>query len=61
MSRVSLSERLRGEADLCRAETADDIAKLLDEAAARVDFLEAKVGTFEELSRFRRELRSLGG
>lgn len=33
----TLAERLRDEADLCRAETADDIARLLDEAAAALE------------------------
>lgn len=32
-TRPSLVERLRTEADLCRNETADDVAALLDEAA----------------------------
>ncbi|MGQ3051053.1 MAG: hypothetical protein ACT6S0_04650 [Roseateles sp.] len=32
----SLVQRLRDEADLCRAETADDIAQLLDEAAEQL-------------------------
>lgn len=35
--RDELIQRLRDEADLCRAETADDIARLLDEAAAALD------------------------
>lgn len=37
----NLSDRLRDEADLCRTETADDIALLLDEAAAEIDRLSA--------------------
>jgi len=62
----TLDERLQTEADLCRNEGADDIAKLLDEAAAQLAQLraardEAKViinlgvaiMTVEELSEWR--------
>lgn len=43
MTDDSLTDRLHAEADLCRAETATDIADLLDEAAARVAELEREV------------------
>lgn len=36
-----LIDRLRDEADLCRAETADDTARLLDEAADALEALRA--------------------
>lgn len=42
MGEPSLIERLRDEADLCRNEGAEDIAKLLDEAAAEIKRLASK-------------------
>ena len=38
-----ISDRLRDEADLCRIEMAEDIAKLLDEAAEHVDALDMQL------------------
>jgi hypothetical protein len=37
---LSIVERLHTEADLCRNETADDVATLLDEAADEIERLE---------------------
>lgn len=40
-STIGLVERLSDEADLCRSEGADDIARLLDEASCALDYYSA--------------------
>jgi hypothetical protein len=50
-------ERLSAEADLCRSETADDIAKLLDEAAAALTSSQAECRELQaEVGRLKRGL-----
>lgn len=46
---TTLVDSLREEADLCRIETAEDVARLLDEAADRIAELEAENARLNEI------------